>query len=289
MHYKLLEKMDATTPWSEQKGQIKSFLGDISVDESTDERRISGYASRPLPDRVGEVVETKAFNKSIRSFMEDNPVMLFMHQMDQPIGTWDRFEIRNDGLFVSGTLIPSGLPDADKVWTLAKHRAIRGLSIGFLPLEGELDKKSGYFHITDLELLEISPVTIPAQRNALFSIDGSGKLLGVEMLQDSRSIREEKIMEQNLKELEDAVKEIREQVSPVADLMKRVDEIQKFVDTVTHANAEVAKIKELSEMLNFRLENIESGFKSYLMTQIEDAIGEMDTDVEGTSDDEDSE
>jgi hypothetical protein len=47
-----------------------------------------------------------------------------------------------------------------------KRGAVKGLSIGFYPREFDTDEKTGIRTLTDIDLVEVSVVAVPANRNA---------------------------------------------------------------------------------------------------------------------------
>src|SRR5439155_3130553 len=168
-------------------GKVKSTAQDTleistKAKGSSAEFRISGYASKPVIDRVGDVVEVKAFVETMDDFMK-NPVMLWMHDATEPIGTWDQYELRPDGLWMSGT-IAAGTPAAEKARTLISHKAVRALSIGFRETAGAPDETDNTYHINGLHLYEVSVVSVPANQEALFSTD-NGKLLSVDLVPEA--------------------------------------------------------------------------------------------------------
>jgi len=112
------------------------------------------------PDRVGDWIEPGAF-KGARL-----PIpMLFGHDMNDPIGTWDNAEEKADGLYLSGRLLVEGVSRAREVHALVKSGAVRGLSIGFITKKAAT-RSGGGRTIKELELLEVSLVTIPMHPGA---------------------------------------------------------------------------------------------------------------------------
>lgn len=168
------------------RGKVKSVILDdlAATKDASGERRISGWASRPVPDRGGDIVDVTAFASSLESF-NNNPVMLYMHSSKDLIGKWDKLNLTPQGLWVSGTMV-SGVKSADEAWVLAKHGVLKGLSIGFLEKEGQM-LEDGY-HIKDLELLEISPVSIPMNQEALFTVDKTGKILDIKLINEEDDV-----------------------------------------------------------------------------------------------------
>ncbi|MGI3127664.1 HK97 family phage prohead protease [Nitratireductor sp. PBL-C9] len=121
----------------------------------------SGYAS--LFGRVDlgrDAVERGAFARSLEKRGAAGVRMLFQHDPNQPIGTWD--ELREDarGLLVRGRLA-LGVARAREVWELMRDRALDGLSIGFRTVKAKTEPKTGVRRIVEADLWEISVVTFP--------------------------------------------------------------------------------------------------------------------------------
>jgi HK97 family phage prohead protease len=176
------------------RGKIKStnaFIDAVKGEEGG-ERRFEGFASTPNMDRFNEVVESKAFEGTINIFKQ-NPIMLFMHNTREPIGHFDSFELRDDGLRVSG-VIGEGFHPADRVWKMITQGHLKAMSIGFREIDGEVKdikdakgNKHEIYHITKLELLEISVVAVPANREALFTYE-DGKLVDIKVLDEDGNV-----------------------------------------------------------------------------------------------------
>jgi len=121
----------------------------------------SGYAS--LFGRVDlgrDMVERGAFADSIEKRGAGGIRMLFQHDPNQPIGTWQ--EIREDerGLFVRGKLA-TGVAKAREVLELMRDGALDGLSIGFRTVRAVSEPRTGIRRIRKADLWEISVVTFP--------------------------------------------------------------------------------------------------------------------------------
>lgn len=122
---------------------------------------ISGLAWKfGTPDRIGDWIEPGAF-KSAKL-----PIpMLFGHDMNDPIGTWDVATEKADGLHITGKLLVDDLQRAREVRALVKSGAVRGLSIGFITRSAS-PRTGGGRLIKSLEFLEASLVTIPMHPGA---------------------------------------------------------------------------------------------------------------------------
>ncbi len=129
-----------------------------SVDE--DKRLIEGVASSPVVDRMGDIVEPDG-----AVFKLPLP-LLWQHRSDQPIGhvTWAK--ATKAGIQIKAQIAKDLLPRIDEAWTLIRSGLVRGLSIGFAPLESARIEGSFGFHFLKWEWLELSAVTIPANADA---------------------------------------------------------------------------------------------------------------------------
>lgn len=112
------------------------------------------------PDRIGDWIEPGAF-KGVKL-----PIpMLFGHDMNDPVGTWDIAEEKADGFHITGKLLIDDVARAREVNALVKSGAVRGLSIGFITKKASA-RAGGGRTIKSLELLEASLVTIPMHAGA---------------------------------------------------------------------------------------------------------------------------
>jgi len=142
---------------------------DIEVKFATDEAGLlTGYASvfDGEPDSYGDVIQKGAFKKSLAEHKAagTTPLMLWQHDPSEPIGVW--LELREDatGLAVSGRLILE-TRRGQEAYALLKAGALNGLSIGFRTRASER-RAGGGRTLQDLELIEISLVSIPAASRA---------------------------------------------------------------------------------------------------------------------------
>ncbi|MGX8939423.1 phage major capsid protein [Symbiopectobacterium sp. Eva_TO] len=130
-----------------------------SVNE--DDRIITGIASTPSPDRDGDIMEPEG-----AKFRSDTP-FLWQHDRSQPIGTCTPKMVK-EGLQITATLVKptSDMPSPlvarlDEAWASIKAGLVRGLSIGFRPIDYSFLDEGG-IRFLSWDLLEVSAVTIPA-------------------------------------------------------------------------------------------------------------------------------
>lgn len=112
------------------------------------------------PDRVGDVIERGAFSKALPPLP-----MLASHDQKDTVGVWDEIIETDQGLTVKGRLLVNDVQRAAEVRSLIQAGALRGLSIGFASRKA-MPRRGGGRTISDLELLEISVVAVPAHSGA---------------------------------------------------------------------------------------------------------------------------
>lgn len=142
-----------------------SLLQIKSIDD--DERVITGIASTIEPDRGGDVMEPKG-----AQFTLPMP-FLWQHNSREPLGEVFAAKVTADGIEIKARVRKIDEPSAlksrlDDAWLSLKHQLVRGLSIGWKPIEAALIKETYGLHVYKWLWLETSAVTIPA--NASCSI-----------------------------------------------------------------------------------------------------------------------
>src|SRR5215813_9199325 len=132
---------------------------------SDEQRIITGIASTPEPDRLGDVVEPLGITYT-------NPVpLLLFHNPTKPVGVVRFFPPTKDGLDFEAELPlieeRGVLRDRiEEAWQSIKARLISAVSIGFRSLEEAYVKETQSFRFLESEVLELSLVTIPANASA---------------------------------------------------------------------------------------------------------------------------
>jgi len=138
------------------------------VQEGEEELTISGLASTNDEDRSGDIIASDAWKKkgALANYLK-NPIVLAFHDPAQPIGKTIDHEAVDNGLKITAKI--SKL--ASNIISLIKEGILSAFSVGFMIKDADFDPKSGIFMIKELELFEVSVVSIPANQNALFSIE----------------------------------------------------------------------------------------------------------------------
>jgi len=138
-----------------------------AVDAGEGELKIDGYASTVSVDRSADVILASAWNKSggLNNY-KANPILLFNHNYDKPIGKVVEMGTDNKGLRIKGIISKS----AGDVYNLVKEGVLTTFSVGFLIKDADYNKESDGLIIKDAELLEVSVVSVPCNQDATFSV-----------------------------------------------------------------------------------------------------------------------
>lgn len=133
-----------------------------------DDGLIEGYGSVfGNIDCYGDIVAKGAFSGSIREHKEAGsmPALLWQHRSDYPCGVWIEMREDENGLFMRGKLAMDTVKGKE-AHSLLKLGALKGLSIGFFTRDFDYDAKSDVRTIKEVELVETSLVTFPANSKA---------------------------------------------------------------------------------------------------------------------------
>ena len=128
---------------------------------------IRGLASTNSIDRVGDVISHDAWTKSggLDNF-KNNPIILFNHNYDKPIGKATSMDITNSGLELGARISKS----AGEIKDLIKDGVLGAFSVGFRVKDADYNEETDGFEIKDAELFEVSVVSVPANQTATFSL-----------------------------------------------------------------------------------------------------------------------
>lgn len=124
------------------------------------ERVITGVATTPSTDRMGDVVEPMG-----AEFASEIPA-LWQHNHDEPVGHVRLGKPTPKGIPFTITLAKTDEPGAlkdrlDEAWQSVKLKLVRAVSIGFRAIEYAL-MEGGGVRFLKTEILELSLVTVPA-------------------------------------------------------------------------------------------------------------------------------
>jgi HK97 family phage prohead protease/HK97 family phage major capsid protein len=94
-----------------------------------------------------------------------NPIILANHDYDDPIGRMVDYKIDSKGLWVKARISA-----AAEIFNLVKDKVVTAFSIGFKIVDAEYNSAAEVFLIKDIELIEISVVSVPCNQNTLFDL-----------------------------------------------------------------------------------------------------------------------
>jgi HK97 family phage prohead protease/HK97 family phage major capsid protein len=134
------------------------------ANETIDSIYIEGYASTVDLDRGGDIVPASVWSKGIENYLK-NPIILAQHDHDDPIGRMVEHKVDSRGLWVKARISA-----AAEVFSLIKDEVLTAFSIGFRIIDAEYNAAAEVFLIKELELVEISVVSVPMNQNTLFNL-----------------------------------------------------------------------------------------------------------------------
>ncbi len=139
--------------WISQEFMVKAY--------KTRNLSIKGYASvYDVTDLHGDVIRKGAFKNA----NAEDVRLLWQHESKSPIGIINLLKEDEYGLQIQGEVnINTAL--GKEVAELVKQGAVAGLSVGFSVKSSDYDKE-GVRIITDADLMEVSIVTFPANKEA---------------------------------------------------------------------------------------------------------------------------
>lgn len=133
-----------------------------------DKRELTGIATTPTPDRVGDIVEPRGAEFKL-------PIpLLWQHDARQPIGHVVAASVTDKGIEVRAKIAKideaGKLKDRlDEAWQSIKTGLVRGFSIGFKELESARIQDTYSYRYMKWLWLELSAVTIPANGDCSIS------------------------------------------------------------------------------------------------------------------------
>lgn len=134
------------------------------ADEAIDSIFIEGYASTVDIDRAGDVVPKSVWEAGMKNYLK-NPIVLAQHDHDDPIGRMVEHKIDEKGLWIKARISA-----AAEVFNLIKDGVLTAFSIGFRILDAEYNSAAEVFVVKELELIEISVVSVPCNQNTVFNL-----------------------------------------------------------------------------------------------------------------------
>lgn len=162
------------------KNKAQFFFANVKS-INVDEKTIDVIASTPDKDRDGDIILPSAFKKNLKSF-KSNPVILACHQhrlqsgSSPVIGSAISESITISDKELGFTMRFAETKLGDEYWVLYRDKHMRAFSVGFIAekWEDSRDSNGRFTHrtYTQVELLEVSAVPVPSNRQALARAKG---------------------------------------------------------------------------------------------------------------------
>jgi len=128
---------------------------------------IRGMASTSDFDRAGDSISAEAWQKGGLSNFEKNPIILFNHDYDKPIGRATGLRAGADGLELEAKISKAAPAN---VAQLVKDGVLGAFSVGFRVKDADYLEETDGLKIKDAELFEVSVVSVPCNQSATFSL-----------------------------------------------------------------------------------------------------------------------
>jgi len=147
----------------------KIFLLEASfkaIEDEDNSIKIEGYASTNSVDRVGDVITVEAWTKGGLNNYKKNPIILFNHDYNNPIGKATEVSVDEKGLKLTAKISKS----VKNIAALIKDGVLGTFSVGFRVKDAKYDTLNDIYYINDVELYEVSVVSIPCNQDAVFSL-----------------------------------------------------------------------------------------------------------------------
>ena len=129
--------------------------------------RIRGMASTADFDRAGDTILAEAWTKGGLENFKRNPIILFNHDYDRPIGKAVDLVITENGLEMEAKISKSA---PAHIRDLVKEGILGAFSVGFRIKDADYMPETEGLRIKDAELFEVSVVSVPCNQSATFSL-----------------------------------------------------------------------------------------------------------------------
>ena len=273
---------------------------------------IRGMASTSDFDRAGDSISPDAWNKSggLNNFKK-NPIILFNHDYDRPIGRATGLDVTDKGLELEAKIsksAPAGVCD------LVKDGVLGAFSVGFRVKDADYLEETDGLMIKDAELFEVSVVSVPCNQAATFSlaksfdsmeeyddfkktftnrVDLAGQSLANEDERSSsiasntpvraeKSVQEEIVMSEDKTpeiDLEAFAKQVAEQTAANIAMKQAEQKAVEKAEAEKVEAAETEKVKQEEEVKTAIKVGVETGAER-LVKDVEDKLAQKDIEIE---------
>ena len=131
--------------------------------------KIRGYANTTTKDRAGDVIPREAWDaKAMENYMK-NPIILAFHDHSRPVGRMTGYTVTDKGLEIEATLSSADT----QIHQLVSEGVLSTFSVGFAIKDAEYIREEDTFLIKQVELHEVSVVSVPCNQDSTFQVSKS--------------------------------------------------------------------------------------------------------------------
>ena len=146
--------------------KLYSGFAITKAEDSLEDVIITGYANTAVKDRQGDVIPSYAWNEASLLNYKKNPIILAYHDHSHPIGSATDISVDAKGLKLTARISSA----AKEVYQLISEGILKTFSVGFIVKDADYDQITDVFVIKELELLEVSVVSVPANQDSVFNL-----------------------------------------------------------------------------------------------------------------------
>jgi HK97 family phage prohead protease len=150
--------------------KLKKLFSEFIVGKAVEGKEgviIEGWANKAVVDDVGDLMK---FDNVDLGRYKKNPLLLYNHDRNLPIGRVLEIKVSEAGLWVKAIISNSTDSLVSYIRDLVSEGILKTFSIGFDPKEENFNRAEGYNEISKWRLNEISIVTLPANIDAEFAL-----------------------------------------------------------------------------------------------------------------------
>jgi HK97 family phage prohead protease len=250
---------------------------------------IRGMASTADFDRAGDSISADAWTKGGLNNFEKNPIILFNHDYNRPIGRATGLKSTENGLELTAKISKA----AKDVAELVKDGVLGAFSVGFRVKDADYLEETDGLRIKDAELFEVSVVSVPCNQSATFSLAKSFDSMAeyedfkkTFTISDGTQVQKEIQMSEETTQpvdLEAFAKKVAEETAAKI-AMKQAEQkatevaAQKDLEDQATANAE-AKSQQEEEVKSAVISAMESGTER-LLKDLDSKVAEKDAQID---------
>lgn len=274
---------------------FKSYHDDEEDDDSI---KIRGYASTVDTDRSGDVIESYAWKKGGLDNYKNNPILLFNHDYNKPIGKATSLAVTDQGLEIEGKISKS----AGHIAEMVKEGILSAFSVGFRVKDADWMEETEGYRIKDAELFEVSVVSVPANQGAIFSVTKSfdtekdysdwkaqfvndpklsGQLIKSSPKETANAVFEEKVMSDQDFNMEEFAREVARKTAAEIQMQaaeKAAAEKAAAEEVAIEKATQQAQLEEKKAEVQAVVQGVTTGAER-LMADLEDRVSKKQEDL----------